>query len=321
MNRYAVEYLQLREKKLQEIINKDKTVVEVAKELDVSRQSVHIWLIRYKRFGIDGLLRARTTGKGVPYNKTPVYTEEKVIQSAKIHWQDGVETLHDWLLYEDKIELHPSTIFRILQRNKIRYVDSYNDTQRHWKKKLYCHEVDTTYPYGYGVPKVIYTAIDDATRIVYMYAYEKATALNTIDFLQRLIARTPFNIQKIRTDQGKEFIAKIVEKFLQENDIVHRANTPYSPEENGKIERFHGTLNSKCLRFGPTPDQSLDEFNYVLTLFLNYYNYIKKHRGLGMNRMSPYEKLLFLNRSLGSYLTNTPHVYDSCSTSRCQIGS
>ena len=303
MNRYAVEYLQLREKKLQEIINKSKTVVEVAKELDVSRQSVHIWIIRYKRFGIDGLLRKRTEGKGIPYNKTPKGIEEKVIQSAKIHWQDGVETLHDWLLYEDHIDLHPSTIFRILQRNKIRYVDSYSDTQRHWKKKLYCHEVagqelqvDTTYPYGYGVPKVIYTAIDDATRIVYMYTYEKATAVNTVNFLQRLINRTPFTIQKIRTDQGKEFIAKIVKKFLQENTIVHRANTPYSPEENGKIERFHGTLNSKCLRFGPAPDQSLDEFNYMLMLFLHYYNYIKKHRGLGMNTKSPMEKLEVLRK-------------------------
>lgn len=303
MNRYAVEYLQLREKKLQEIINKSKTIVEVAKELSVSRQIVHIWLIRYKRFGIDGLLRVRTKGKGTPHNKTPKDIEEKVIQSAKIHWQDGVETLHDWLCYEDHIDLHPSTIFRILQRNKIRYVDSYNDTQRHWKKKLYCHEVagqelqiDTTYPYGYSVRKVIYTAIDDATRIVYMYTYEKATALNTVDFLQRLITRTPFIIQKIRTDQGREFIAKIVEKFFKENTIVHRANTPYSPEENGKIERFHGTLNSKCLRFGPTPEQSLDEFNYILTLFLYYYNHIKKHRGLGMNKMSPHEKFLFLKR-------------------------
>lgn len=305
MNKYAVEYLQLREKKLQEIINKKKSVTEVAKELDVSRQSIHIWLIRYKRFGIDGLLRVQKKNKGIPHNKTPPYLEEKVIQSAKIHWQDGVETLHDWLLYEDHIDIHPSTIFRILQRNKIRYGNTYTDTQRHWKKKLYCHEVagqelqvDTTYPYGYGIPKVIYTAIDDATRIVYVYTYEKANAENTINFLQRLIIHTPFTIQKIRTDQGREFIAKSVKKYLEDVCIIHRANTPYSPEENGKIERFHGTLSSKCMRFGPTPDQSLDEFNYILTLFLYYYNYIKKHRGLGMNKMSPYEKLLFLKKGV-----------------------
>ncbi len=301
MNRYAIGYLELREKKLQEIISKEKTVTKVAEELCVSRQIVHRWLIRYRRFGIDGLLQKRKNNNSTPYNKTPFHIEEKVIQSAEIHWQDGVETLHDWLLYEDKIELHPSTIFRILKKKKVRYGDTYTDTQRRWKKKLYSHEkegqelqMDTTYPYGYGIPKVIYTAIDDATRIVYMFTYEKANAHNTLDFLKRLIERTPFVIHKIRTDQGREFIAKTVEAYLQENNVTHRANTPYSPEENGKIERFHGTLNSKCMRFGPTPDQTLDEFNYTLTLFLQYYNNIKKHRGLGMNARTPYEKLLLL---------------------------
>ena len=240
MNRYTIGYLELRERKIQEIINKQKTVTKVAEELCVSRQIIHKWLIRYKRFGIDGLIHKRKKGKYTPHNKTPSHIEEKVIQSAKTHWQDGVETLHDWLLYEDKIEIHPSTIFRILKRNKVRYGDIYTDTQRRWKKKLYSHEkegqelqMDTTYPYGYGVPRVIYTAIDDATRIAYIYTYEKANAINTLDFIQRLITRTPFTIQKIRTDQGKEFIAKIVKAFLQENNIIHRANTPYSPEENG----------------------------------------------------------------------------------------
>ena len=301
MNKYDANYLKLKENKLQSIINKEKTVVLVAKELNVTRKTIHIWLIRYKRFGIDGLLEKRKVNKSIPHNKTPKEIEDKVIASANTHWQDGVNTLHDWLLFENQIDLHPSTIFRILKRNNIRYVDNYNNTQRHWKKKLYAHEVagqeiqmDTTYPYGYGQSKVTYTAIDDATRIVYAYTYEKANAINTVDFLQRLIVRTPFTILKIRTDQGKEFINLKTKDFLKENNITHRGNTPYSPEENGKIERFHRTLNEKCLRFGFYPDDTLDTFNYKLTLFLHYYNTIKKHRGLGMNGMSPIEKLNYL---------------------------
>ena len=202
------------------------------------------------------------------------------------------------MLYEEKIDIDPNTIFRILKRNKIRYTDNYTNTQRSWKKKLYAHDLegkeiqmDTTYPFGYGVNKVTYTAIDDATRIVYAYTYENANALNTVSFLNRLRERTPFTILKIRTDQGKEFLNNLTKIYLKENNIAHRANTPYSPEENGKIERFHGTLNSKCFRFGFKPDESLDDFNYKLTLFLHYYNYIKKHRGLGMNSHTPYERL------------------------------
>lgn len=298
MYKHAIDFLKLKETKLIEILQKVKTVESVSNELGVSRQSIHKWLIRYKRFGIDGLVRRRKGNHGIPHNKTPPHTEEKVIYIAQKYWQDGVETLHDRLLYEEKVDIHPTTIFRILKRKNIRYMDGYIDTQRRWKKKLYTHEkegkeiqMDTTYPYGYGSQKVIYTAIDDATRIAYAYTYYATSSENTVDFLKRLQERMIFNIQKIRTDQGKEFIAKIVRKYLEDAEIEHRANTPYSPEENGKIERFHRTLNEKCVRFGLLPDDSLDTFNYKLTLFLHYYNHIKRHRGLGMEGRTPFEKL------------------------------
>lgn len=301
MYTYAIDFLKLKETKLVEILKKVKTVEAVSKELGVSRQSIHKWLIRYKRFGIEGLVRRKKKYGGVPHNKTPPEIEVEVVNISQTYWQDGIETLHDRLLYEKKIDIHPTTIFRILKRRKVRYIEGYIDTQRRWKKKLYAHEregveiqMDTTYPYGYGSQKVIYTAIDDATRIAYAYTYLKVSSENTVDFLKRLHERTSFNIQKIRTDQGKEFIAKIVKKYLQDAQIEHRANTPYSPEENGKIERFHRTLNEKCIRFGLLSDDSLDTFNYKLTLFLHYYNHIKKHRGLGMNGMSPFEKLHLL---------------------------
>ena len=303
MYKYAIDFLKLKESKIIEVLQKTKTILAVSKELGVSRQSVHKWIIRYKRFGIDGLIRRKKRYGGVPHNKTPADVELRVAGISQKYWQDGVETLHDRLLFEEHIDIHPTTIFRILKRKKIRYMEGYIDTQRRWKKKLYSHEregvetqMDTTYPYGYGSGKLIYTAIDDATRIAYAYTYPKASSLNTVDFLKRLRERTSFNIQKIRTDQGKEFIAKIVTAYLKDVHIEHRANTPYSPEENGKIERFHRTLNEKCIRFGLLPDEPLDTFNYKLTLFLHYYNHIKKHRGLGMDGMTPFQKLTYLKK-------------------------
>ncbi len=43
--------IQLRITKMQEIINKEITVVQVARELAVTRKTVHQWLARYKRLG------------------------------------------------------------------------------------------------------------------------------------------------------------------------------------------------------------------------------------------------------------------------------
>lgn len=62
-------------------------------------------------------------------------------------------------------------------------------------------------------------------------------------------------------------------------------------EENGKIERFHRTLNDKALRYGFRPSDTLDMMQYRLSLFLYYYNYEKRHRGLGMGGTTPVQKL------------------------------
>ena len=288
----------LKEKKLKHIISKRKTVVAVAEELHVSRQSVHKWLCRYRRFGIEGLITKKKVGCNVAHNRTSIEVEELVSALSRKYWNDGVETLHDHLQYENNITLHPTTIYRILKRNNVRYTTQYPHTRKKWKKKLYAHhtpglelQMDTKYPYGYKEGKVIYTIIDDATRWVFAWSYEKANAENTLDFMEKVYKRAPFPIQKVRTDQGSEFRANIVREYLKGKDIVHRLNTPYCPEENGKIERFHRTLNEKCLRFGFKPKDSLDEMQYRLNLFLHYYNWRKKHRGLGMDGMTPIERL------------------------------
>jgi len=299
MNTFDPRYMQLQAEKLNNIINKSQTVISVAKELSVSRQTVHKWLFRYKRFGIDGIMRKRGKGNtGPAHNKTPEALERCVIELAQRYSCDGVETLSDRLQYEYHATLHPTTIYRILKRNNIRYTKYYISTKKRWKKQLFAHQtpgqelqMDTKYPHGYKQGKVIYTIIDDASRWAFVWSYATANAANTEDFVKRVLKRAPFTIQKIRTDQGKEFLNDKLKNLLAKNGITHRKNTPYCPEENGKIERFHGTLNQKALRYGFLPNESLDAMQYKLNLFMHYYNCQKKHRGLGMNGLTPTEKL------------------------------
>ena len=314
MNQFDPKYMQLLVFKLESIIKKKQTVVSVAQELNVSRQTIHKHLARYKRFGEDGIRRTQVKGKHKPaHNKTTEALEQCVIQLARDNLADGAETLADKLQYEYNTTLHPTTIYRILKRNNIRYSKYYEATKKRWKKQLFSHQIagqelqmDTKYPFGYKQGKVIYTIIDDATRWAFVWSYEKADAENTEDFVKRVIKRAPFTIQKIRTDQGTEFTNLKLKKLLKEHSIIHRKNTPYCPEENGKIERFHGTLNQKALRYGFCPDQTIDQMQYRLNLFMHYYNYQKKHRGLGMDGKTPMERL---NELASVNLTLQCHKY------------
>ena len=301
-NIYSKKYLELKIKKLESIIKKEDTVVGVAKQLNISRQSVHKWLIRYRRFGEQGITRSkRKTGSG-GHNRTSREIEDIVLQIADRDYMNGVQLLSDVLIAEHDIHLDPCTIYRILKRRDVRYNDQWSYTQKYKRKKLYVHkeagyelQVDTKYPFGYKAGKVVYTSIDDASRWVYCRVYDKANSDNTVDFMSRLNRNSLFKIKKIRTDQGTEFMAHKVLNYLKANDIKHRANTAYCPEENGKIERFHRTLNEKAISLYWNPHDSTEALQYKLSQFVSWYNYEKKHRGLGMNSLTPYAKLVHLS--------------------------
>lgn len=69
------------------------------------------------------------------------------------------------------------------------------------------------------------------------------------------------------------------------------------------VSDFMFTLLVKILQLvvcvnGFFPDDSLDLHQYKLALFLHYYNYIKKHRGLGMDKKTPFERLNELRGSV-----------------------
>ena len=188
-----------------------------------------------------------------------------MINTAGTYWTDGVEALADHLQRLYNLTINPTTVYRILKREGIRYGTHQPRTTKRWKKQLFAHQtpglelqMDTKFPLGYKQGRVQQQA--------------------------------PFVIQKIRTDQGKEFRANVVREYLAQQQIVHRLNTPYCPEEKGKIERFHRTLNEKCV-VGMHPNDQLDTLQYKLTLFLQYYNWQKRHRGLGMDGVTPMQKL------------------------------
>lgn len=119
MNSYDPQYMNLKETKLQEIINKIRTVTAVSAGLSVSHQTIH------KRLGIDGLLVVEKRNHGIANNRTSAEVEQLVFNIADKYWNDGVETLHDRAHHENNLILNPVTIYRILKRNNARYTSDY----------------------------------------------------------------------------------------------------------------------------------------------------------------------------------------------------
>ena len=66
--------------------------------------------------------------------------------------------------------------------------------------------------------------------------------------LQRAREAYPDAKPRIITDNGPQFIAKDFKEFIRIAGMTHVKTSPYYPQSNGKIERWHKTLKGECIR-------------------------------------------------------------------------
>jgi len=95
-------------------------------------------------------------------------------------------------------------------------------------------------PDGRRVRRFQYTAIDDATRIRALKIYRRHTQSNAIKFVDYVIAKFPFRIHTIRTDNGHEFQVRF-HWHVEDLGMRHVYIKPRRPRLNGKVERSHGS--------------------------------------------------------------------------------
>ena len=123
-----------------------------------------------------------------------------------------------------------------------------------------------------------WTAIDECTRLRFVYAFEEHTPENTVKFLKMLIKSFPFKIQTIQTDNGTEFTYKYIsdteicpfDKALEKLHIKHKLIPPRTPWHNGKVERSH--RNDQRYFYDWETFESLDELNEKLKKHLEWSN-------------------------------------------------
>ncbi|KAG6457289.1 hypothetical protein O3G_MSEX010208 [Manduca sexta] len=92
--------------------------------------------------------------------------------------------------------------------------------------------------------KYLLTFIDDFTRMTFGYFIKsKDEVLSVFKVFKRLVENeTNLKIKMLRTDNGREYVNKQFQSFLQEHGIKHQTTIPYSPQQNGVAERANRTI-------------------------------------------------------------------------------
>ena len=123
-----------------------------------------------------------------------------------------------------------------------------------------------------------WTAIDECTRMRFIYGFEEHTPENSVKFLAMVQRAFPFKIQAIQTDNGTEFTYKYISEdtecpfdtALKAAKITHKLIPPRTPWHNGKVERSH--RNDQRYFYDWEKFSDVDELNRKMAEHLKWSN-------------------------------------------------
>jgi transposase InsO family protein len=95
-----------------------------------------------------------------------------------------------------------------------------------------------------GESKYCLVIVDDYYRFTWVFFLQDKSQTQEIlkGFLRRAQNEFGLRIKKIRSDNGTEFKNSQIKGFLEEEGIKHEFSSPYTPQQNGVVERKNKTL-------------------------------------------------------------------------------
>ena len=108
--------------------------------------------------------------------------------------------------------------------------------------------------------KYIITAIENITRWPVAKAVRKVEAVDVAQFLYDEIVIQYGVPSIIHTDNGTNFTSDTLDFYTKMLKTKHYLSTPYHPQSNGKLERFHGPLQKSITALTHEHPKRWDEF-------------------------------------------------------------
>jgi hypothetical protein len=197
------------------------------------------------------------------------------------------------MLDADVVACSPASVYRVLRAAGLLAGHMPTPTKKGtgFVQPLRPHEhwhVDVSYLNIAGTFYFLCSILDGCSRfIVHWEIREKMEEIDVETIIQRAREAYPDARPRIISDNGPQFIAKDFKEFIRVCGMTHVKTSPYYPQSNGKIERWHKTLKGDCIRV-LTP-LSLDDARRIVADYVTHYNTVRLHSAIGY--ITPQDKL------------------------------
>jgi transposase InsO family protein len=219
--------------------------------------------------------------------------KQAILDFHRQHPLDGYRRLTYMMLDANVVAVSPATVYRVLSQA--------GRLGRNWAKPskkgtgfvqpLKAHEhwhIDISYLNIAGTFYFLISILDGYSRSIvdwdiFPNMHEESVQI----VVQRAKEKFFHACPRIISDNGGQFIARDFKELVRLLGMTHVRTSPGHPQSNGKLERWHGTIKSECIRPG-TP-LCLEDARRLVSRWIDEYNHVRLHSALGY--VTPADKL------------------------------
>lgn len=267
----------------------DRTDIKAAKmikQIGITRSKFYDWKVRY------GKINEHNGWTPRDFWLTE-FERQAIIEYYHDNPLEGYRRLCYRMMDEDIVAVSPSSVYRVLSNAGLlsKWNSKPSKKGTGFVQPLKAHEhwhIDISYINICGTFYYMCSIMDGFSRYIVHWEIREAMKESDVEIiLQRAREKFPDARSQIISDNGPQFIAKDFKEFIRISGMTHVKTSPYYPQSNGKLERYHKTIKGDCIRVN-TP-LSLSDAQRLVTDFVDHYNNRRLHSAI--DYITPGDKL------------------------------
>ena len=201
------------------------------------------------------------------------------------HPFDGYRRCCYMMMDADVVAVSPATVYRVLSKEGLLDNRTIHPSKKGtgFVQPLKAHDdwhIDISYVNCGGTFYYLCSVLDGFSRMILHHELKEQMKESDVELiLQRAKEKYPESRPKVISDNGPQFIARDFKEYIRLAGMTHVRTSPYYPQSNGKLERFHGSIKKECIR--PKCAASREEVDQNIKEYVEYYNAERLHSAIG----------------------------------------
>lgn len=221
--------------------------------------------------------------------------KEAICQYYEEHPASGYRRLTYMMMDADVVAVSPASVYRVLKQRDLlkRFLPTRSGRKgTGFEQPLHVHEhwhIDICYINICGTFYYLCTILDGYSRYVVGWGIgETMTETDVEVIIEQAKEKFPGVSPRVISDNGPQFISKDFKEYIRISGMTQARTSPYYPQSNGKIERWHQSLKKESIR--QRVPLNLADAKRIIGEYIGVYNENRLHSGIGY--VTPLTKMI-----------------------------